>query len=539
MHKRLLEPTQRRTFIILLLLAAVIFILFAFPNAAGSKNISMVQVFEPDEANPLPYLFHMIQPGESFVQTIKNFIFYDYYPYGFLYFAFSALVILPLQWLGQLGNTPLVMLVLRQMISVLPMLAALLLLVYIQDEFRTYRSIVLFVFLAAIPAVVQNNLWWHPDGLVTFFVMLTLFFLVRDRLRFGRNFYAAAVVCGFAVATKLIGLYFFLAVGLTLALGLVQKKLTFWKAFKSGLGFILLMALAYLAASPFLLSNWERTEFWMTMSKQTGSISSGYGILYSKGLAVSWPVVHQYFGELVFLVLCAGCLILGIVRGKKRLNYSLILAWFIPLSVMVFFFSHLKFQYWMPAALPMLSCAALILPEKIKLRKPFPLVQWVQMAAILLLTVQAGLFVKSGSAIYFDKLNRAEENESILFFDRVEDALAPIHNQPLKLYYDPRVYLPETDGWTAETTYDLLTYDFIQQGQFDVLLLMQQRIRDYLNPEAQGIDAAEFALNQQFYRDAENDTIAGYTMIDENEFGKIFVRTELVKEYFLAVPAIH
>ena len=54
---------------------------------------------------------------------------------------------LPLQWLGRLGDMPLVMLVLRQFISVLPMLAALLLLVYMQDGFRTYRSPVLFAFL--------------------------------------------------------------------------------------------------------------------------------------------------------------------------------------------------------------------------------------------------------------------------------------------------------------------------------------------------------------------------------------------------------
>lgn len=538
-RKSLLEPVQKKNFLILLLLAAVIFTLYAWPNAVGSENISMVQVFEPDEANPLPYLFHMIKPGESFVQTIKNFLFYDYYPYGFLYFAFSALVILPLQWLGQLGNIPLVMLVLRQMISVLPMLAALLILVYIHDEFRTYRSFVLFILLSVIPAVVQSNLWWHPDGLVTFFVALTLFFLVRDRLRFGVNFYIAAVVCGFAIATKLIGLYFFLAVGLVLILGLIQKKLTFWKAFRHGLVFILLMAAAYLCASPFLLSHWERSEFWMTMLKQNESISSGYGIIYAKGLAASWPVVHQYYGEVFFILLCMGCMILGAVRGKNRLTYGLIFAWFIPLSVMVFFFSHLKFQYWMPAALPMISCTALLLPEKLNGKGYFSIKRWAQIAGVLLLVVQCGLFYKNISGIYLDKLHRAENNDSILFYNRVEDSLTPISSLEVKIYYDPRVYLPETTNGSAETTYDLLNYQYIQQGQFDVLLLMQQRILDYLNPNAEGIDASTFAEAQQFYRDAQHNSIKGYSLIDENEFGKIFVRTELAEKYYPGIPSDH
>ena len=68
-------------------MAAVIFVLCVFPNAAASKNIAMVQIFEPDEAAPLPYLFNMITPAGTLTQTIKNFIFYNYYFYGFPHFA--------------------------------------------------------------------------------------------------------------------------------------------------------------------------------------------------------------------------------------------------------------------------------------------------------------------------------------------------------------------------------------------------------------------------------------------------------------------
>jgi len=66
---------QKRNFRWLLVIAAAFFILFIFPNLKASQNPAMVQVFEPDEASPLPFLFHMIKPGESLAQTLKNFIF--------------------------------------------------------------------------------------------------------------------------------------------------------------------------------------------------------------------------------------------------------------------------------------------------------------------------------------------------------------------------------------------------------------------------------------------------------------------------------
>ena len=216
-----MTSVQKRFFGLLLFMAVIAFVLFALPNAVASQNLAMVQIFQPDEAAPLPYVLQMIAPAPTLNLALRNFIFYNYYYYGFPFFAASALLLLPLQWLGRLGDIPLIMLVLRQFVSVLPMLAALLLLVYMQDGFRSYRSPVLFAFLLSVPAVVQNNSWYHPDGITFLLVVMTIYFLKRDNLRFGRNFLLAAVMSGVATATKLVGVYFFLAVGLTLLLGVL------------------------------------------------------------------------------------------------------------------------------------------------------------------------------------------------------------------------------------------------------------------------------------------------------------------------------
>jgi len=94
------------------------------------------------------------------------------------------------------------------------------------------------------------------------------------------------------------------------------------------------------------------------------------------------------------------------------------------------------------------------------------------------------------------------------------------------------LYVPDTPGWTTETNYDLLEYGYIQERNFDVLLLLEQRIQDYLSPDVTGIDPALFALNQQFYRDAENETISGYDLVYRNSLGLVYVRDDLYQQYF-------
>lgn len=528
-----MSEQQKRILIILLLLAAGIFFLLALPNFQGSEDVQMLQIFEQDEAAPLGYVFRMISPSDTPKQAVLKFFFYKYYYYGFPHFALSALSVLPLQMLDHGNNYPAVMLLLRQVVSVLPMLGALLLLVYLQDRFRTYRSVVLFIFLASVPAVLANNFWWHPDSLVTFFSALVLFFLLRDNLRFGRNFLLAAAACGVATATKLVGAYFFAAVGLTLVLGLVLKKAPFKRLVGMGLVFLLVMGLSFVAANPFLLYPMPRASYLVTLQKQTTWLSQGYGVVYEKGLLASWQTVNRYYGEAIFLLVSLGTALWGALRGPQRLLHAMILAWFIPVSIMVFFFTHFKFQYWLPAALPLLSCLIIWLPEKWPAWKPFNRIHAIQIAGLLVILFQFGMFASSDVNTFIKQVQRAENNPSIQFHPQAARAIEPLQTVPeLHIYYDYGVYVPKTPGWYTETNYGLLEYNFIQNSNFDALLLEQQRINDYLNPNVEGIDAELFARNQQFYRDANQAAIKNYRLVYRDNFGLVFVREDLYQAYF-------
>ncbi|MHB0924072.1 MAG: glycosyltransferase family 87 protein [Bellilinea sp.] len=516
----------------MILMAAAAFTIYIFPNATASDNLAMVQMFEPDEAAPLPTIFRMIAPADTIDRALRNFVFYEYYFYGFPYFALSALLVLPLQWLGLSTDLPIVMPVLRQFASVLPSILALMLLVFMQDRFRTYRSIALFAFLLTLPAVLHNNFWWHPDGITFLFVTLVLFLLWRDNLTFGKHYLAAAVLCGILTATKLVGVYFFLAVGLTLFLGLYRRKITWRRFLGMAAAFIGVMIVSFVAANPFLLSYWGRKGYWQTLNLQTSLLSEGYGIVYQKGLSAAWPIINQYYGSAIFILVAMGTAVWGAIRGPQRLLHALILAWWLPLTISLLTFSHLKYQYWLPAALPLFSCLILLLPEKIEWRYFHQGYSWVPILSIIVVLGQMVSFVFYDVNTYTERLHRAENNPRIIFYDQAVSSLKPVSERPLLVYFDYRLYVPETMNWTPQTTYDLLDYGFIEENQFDVLLLLEQRIRDYLNPNAIGIDTAEFEQNQIFYRDARDGIITGYHLIYQDTVGLIYVRDDLYTENF-------
>ena len=522
-------------FWISLLICSAYFVIFIFPNHVASENMKMVAVFEPDEYYPLPFVFDMIRPADSIGQAITHFIFYRYYFYGFPYFGASALAVLPLSLLGKLGNTSLVMVFLRQFISVLPILGAILLLVHIQTQFRSYKSIVLLIFLLSIPAVVANNFWWHPDGIAILFSMLVIFFLNRDGLRFGRDFYLAAVMCGFSAAAKLIGFYFFLSIFAYILYAAFTKKRSLKSLLGVSFAFIACMGIAFVFANPMLLSRSARVAYFTTMQKETMLISSGYETVYAKGFLASLPLLTEYYGSILFLLIAVLACVLSIYQDKNRLLNIVILAWLLPISVMVFWVTHFKYQYWMPVALPLFSSLVYFLPDKLSLDGLHNKINFktagVALAGIIIFA-QWALFVRADIQRYEDRLHRADGNPAIQFYDLATKALDPIGSRDVKVYHDVQMYVPVTLHWETESTLKLLNYDYVQSNNFDVVLLMQQRIYDYLNPEAQGIDPGEFARSQIFYRDANEEALHGYHLAFRNEFGLVFVKDDMYNEFY-------
>jgi hypothetical protein len=192
----------------------------------------------------------------------------------------------------------------------------------------------------------------------------------------------------------------------------------------------------------------------------------------------------------------------------------------------------MKFQYWMPAALPLISCLVVLLPEDWKKLHLNSRGRYLAFASILIVMVQFSLSMTNNIGTYIERVNRAENNPRIAFFHHAENALASLPQDEYALYYDYRLYVPDMQGYSKELNYVLLEYGYLQDKDFDVLLLLQQRINDYIHPDVTGIDPVQFAQNQRFYLDANNGTITGYHLIYRDEIGLVFVRENLYEEFY-------
>ncbi|MBI9047004.1 MAG: hypothetical protein JEZ06_21130 [Anaerolineaceae bacterium] len=381
----------------------------------------MLAVFEVDEFAQIPHLIRMLTTGDSIYQTLRNFAVYLHYHYGYPFYFISALILLPLKMISGSAwaqMTTSIMLWLRQGINVFPMILALILLVFAQTNFKSkWRTVALFTILISVPATFKNNLWWHPDSLAFFFVVVTITFLLRDKLQFRRNFYFAAASCGLAAGTKLLGFFFVLTIPTVLLFALYQKIINWKKLIISSTLFVLCMLLSILISNPLLFLPLERAEIIQTQILQFQQISFG-NLLIKPEIAFSggYPVIlRDQFGLLAFVLLAIISVFIGLTRNETRFLNLIILSWMIPIGVVTIFVATLRTHYLIPFLLPAFSSLNNLFPErnrqskdkKTLLDKYKTLIPGI---LLLLIGTQFFLFTRTNINQYTEQINREAQS---------------------------------------------------------------------------------------------------------------------------------
>jgi len=93
------------------------------------------------------------------------------------------------------------------------------------------------------------------------------------------------------------------------------------------------------------------------------------------------------------------------VKGKDKHLALVVLCWFVPLTLTVVVGAHFKFQYWLPAALPLLSNLVLLFPEPRERLKPLPQ-QLLRDVLAILVIMQLGLFIQQDVAMFQAQVSR-------------------------------------------------------------------------------------------------------------------------------------
>ncbi len=358
------KPVQRETLIVMAVIGALYFLAFVPINYLRDKNTHFD--LHPDEGVIYPDVAKVLVWQGSLDATVHNVLDGWQWWYGYPYLPMSASVlVIPRLIYGETfgQNVQLNIFLLRQFVSVLPMILSIFLLVFLVTRFENkLLSVGMFVFLLFVPGVVKYNIqFWHPDGIIVLLTVLTFFFLERDQLRFGRNFYLAAVTCALSLAIKLFGAFFVLAIAGYLLAGWLQKALTFRKMVLAGLGFLLVMVGAIAISSPTYLVPYAVRTALGTWVSQQNALLQGYDIpdpagVYQTGLANSLHFFSIYYMKSHVFFLSFASLLVGSFWGTRKYLSRIILAWCVVIGFFLINFAAMKsVHYMLPLMVPLYS----------------------------------------------------------------------------------------------------------------------------------------------------------------------------------------
>jgi hypothetical protein len=520
--------------LLLTLLSCAYGLLFIPPNLTGAADPEMLSVFKIDEYAQFPVVIRMTTPDRSLAETAQHaFVYYHYY-YGYPFYLLSALAILPLRCAfhffpatATFNPTTAYMLILRQL-SPLFMVLAINILVYLWTGFRRAGpSTLLFLFLATIPAVFENNMWWHPDSLLFASIVLTIFSLSRDELRYGKWFAWANVLCGLAIGTKLTGLWLLPAIALYLALGLAKAGI-YASLRRAGIG-LMLMAVTVLISNPLLLNRHFARIIVDTQIEQARMNGFGWATLMSKGF-VAWytETVRGGFGPWWIHSLALGTCLCGIAYDRRRrLLHLLVLAWVLPLAMYLgLFVANKAARYALPAMVPMMSCIGSLLiirPDRLRSLRSAAAV-----AVIVVLVGQIGRNLQLDLANYVSTLRREDTSSALQFSRRLESRFrATLRKKAaVTVFRDPYVYCPPRRGIDVRMKWGSADYHDIEALGADFILLQDEYIRRYSDASIIEVsyDRGQALRSHEFYGDANRNAIRGFHRILATEFGAAFER---------------
>ena len=442
-------------------------------------------------------------------------------------------------------NISLNMLLLRQFVSVLPMLVAITILVYLQTRFQSYfKSISLFLILLIVPGVVFNNMWIHPDSLVFLFIVLTFFFLDRDDLQFGKNFYLAALACGLAVATKLIGLFFFLAIPYYIFLGWHKGRIDLRKAVIAAILFVSIMFSVFVLANPFLFWALER-HLRLTQSNLHDAMGSGFIVSYSDDPLIWLRVFQTWYGLPIFILFAFISTVIGAFKGERRLLNQLILFWSVQFMFYIAFALVIRAKHFpLPILLPVFSAlpAYFILFEPARFFKPIG--EYLKKNAIRLGLTLIGLLIV-GAQVFFSLERDISYIQKIFITKRPappfkvlskieQDYLSKIVlDRQLVIFRDWMMYIPNSPAYKDYFKWGVSDYGIATKQDPDLLMLNKQHLYDYTQPgQLVGAKDPDFALTVEFKKDALNGTVKDYTLLYQDDFGVYFIKTPLYDQFF-------
>jgi len=209
----------------------------------------------------------------------KQFFAFGFYNYGVIFFFGNLIVSLP----GLLLKKSALTIFLPRMLTSFFALFSLIYISKISSKYLNKKNSYLLLTLAVtMPAFWLNAAWFHPDWIMTSFLILCVYFFQQDNFKYKRNFWLGILFFSLALSTKLQALTFYPLIFLyVFALQISQKSLknlamqikTFLKAIGTSILF-------FIITNPYLLHPLGFQTFWNFFLDNLDSNATNHGSNY-------------------------------------------------------------------------------------------------------------------------------------------------------------------------------------------------------------------------------------------------------------------
>jgi len=184
------------------ILLTLVFVVLAYINYRH-LNIGFLSLYSIDE-----YAFHgsLINMYNGLTTLdIKKLFSFGFYSYGFGFFFLNLLATVPFFATDNIEMTIYIPRVITSIFAV----GSLWFIYKITREYADkYFSILVVLIVLAMPGFWKNTLWFHPDWMMVFFILLSTYLFTKDNFEYKKYFWWAICALGIAISVKVQAITF-------------------------------------------------------------------------------------------------------------------------------------------------------------------------------------------------------------------------------------------------------------------------------------------------------------------------------------------
>ena len=319
------------------LLIAIVFVILAYVNYRH-LNIGFLSLVELDE-----YAFHhsLINMFEGVMGLdLKKLFSYYLYSYGFIFFLINLIFTFPFFLFENTEMT----IYMPRIVSSLFAVGSLFIIYKISRKLTNNLSSYLIILLVlSMPGFWRNATWFHPDWMMTFFILLSIFFYSKDEFNIKKCFWYGTLAFGFAISTKFQAitfypfLFFYVFYENFILRNIYNLKSKIILLIKA----VSLTVIIFIATNPYIL---HPLGFEVWLVDFVGNMKSN-NIEYGNGIALNWDekirnAINSYYYITINFIILIFLLLLSFIKyfTNNKKNIIHVISFYVIINLVYLIF---------------------------------------------------------------------------------------------------------------------------------------------------------------------------------------------------------